>query len=241
MELFLIRHAQSENNRLWDLTKSHINRSQDPDLTEIGQRQSELLAEFLSHESILPRNGIHDVQNIHGFHLTHIYSSLMIRAVKTGIVTAEKLGLSLIGWEDLHEEGGIFLYDPGSGEKEGMDGKTREYFIQNFPGLLVPEDLGEGGWWKRRPYETEKSCGIRARRVVDQVLKRHKNPGDKVVLFTHGGFYNKIMKVILRLPDDSSLWFSINNCAITRIDFSQGERSIAYMNRIDFLPRDLVT
>jgi hypothetical protein len=46
-----------------------------------------------------------------GFHITHVYCSLMERAVATGHRVAEALDLPLLGWIDIHETGGMFLYD----------------------------------------------------------------------------------------------------------------------------------
>jgi hypothetical protein len=36
-------------------------------------------------------------------------------------------------------------------------------------------------------------------------------------------------------------WFGLNNAAITRIDFNADGVALEYMNRIDFMPKDLVT
>jgi len=241
MELYLIRHSQSENNRLWDLTKTNHDRSDDPVLTVTGREQSVILAEFLSRTSSPITSKSHDVQNISGFHLTHLYTSLMVRAVNTGTIAANRLGLPLVGWEDLHEEGGIYIQDPLTGEKEGRPGKNREYFNRHFPDLRLPDWPGKGGWWNNRSFESEEMASARARRVIEFIFINHGNSQDRIALFTHGGFYNKIMKVILGLPEKTSFWFSMNNSAITRLDFYDGEVSVAYLNRLDFLPRELVT
>jgi hypothetical protein len=37
------------------------------------------------------------------------------------------------------------------------------------------------------------------------------------------------------------VWFMLNNCAITRIDFRGDEVGLIYTNRADFLPADLIT
>ena len=47
MQLYFIRHGQSENNARWMSTGSHRWRSEDPGLTEVGQQQAEILAQFL--------------------------------------------------------------------------------------------------------------------------------------------------------------------------------------------------
>ena len=98
MQLYFIRHGQSENNALWMSTGSHIGRSEDPGLTEVGQQQSEFLAQFLSQaDPDVAVNG-RDIQNVAGFGITHLYTSLMVRAVATGTIIARTLDLPLVAW-----------------------------------------------------------------------------------------------------------------------------------------------
>jgi hypothetical protein len=76
-----------------------------------------------------------------------------------------------------------------------------------------------------------------------------------VAVISHGGFYNYILSALMNLPwrdkepeehtedqrtPPSPRWFLMNNAAITRIDFDHEVR-IAYQNRVDFLPPDLIT
>ena len=51
MHVYLIRHAQSENNVL--TSDSLHRRKVDPDLTELGYRQRDALADFLANEAEL--------------------------------------------------------------------------------------------------------------------------------------------------------------------------------------------
>lgn len=240
MQLYYIRHAQSENNALWDRTGSSLGRSDDPELTEIGKEQARLVAEFLS----LPGENIegvsHDSQNQNGFHLTHLYSSLMLRSVETGTAISKATGVPLVGWEELHETGGIYLKDPETGERKGLPGKTRAYFKSTYPDFVLPETVGEEGWWNRA-YEQEEEILLRARSVVEKLMQRHGNTDDRVALVSHGGFFNLVLAVLLDLDVDRRVWFSLNNAAITRIDFREDETFLVYMNRADFLPRSLIT
>lgn len=241
MELYLIRHAQSENNHLWDQTQSHHGRSDDPGITKVGKQQSVILAEFLRHTGSAGSAKAHDVQNVKGFFLTHLYTSLMIRAVNTASIAADHLGHPIVGLEDVYEEGGIYIENPETGEKVGRPGKNRAYFQKHYPGLEIPSWLDKNGWWHCRPFEIEEMRLPRARRVLEFVRTKHGNSQDRIAIFTHGGFYNKMMMAILGLSEQNNLWFSINNTAITRIDISMGEVAVIYQNRLDHLPRDLVT
>ncbi len=246
MQLYYIRHAQSVNNALWDRTGASLGRSMDPEVTEIGRQQAELLACFLSYRPPQPiaLNG-RDPQNTNGFGITHLYCSLMDRAVYTASRIAEALDMPVYAWEDLHEEGGIYLNDEISGEPVGQPGNDRRYFIEHYPRLVLPDHFREGGWWNR-PFESYELRRPRARRVLQELLNRHDGTSDRVVFVSHGGFYNHFMAVLLGLPDTATvdpprLWFAINNCAITRIDFEGDEIIVTYQNRVDFLPREIIT
>lgn len=262
MQLYYIRHAQSTNNALYDSTSEYSARSADPGLTPLGFRQAEALASFLETRNggRAPDGG--DVQNTLGFGLTHLYTSLMLRAVATAACVAEALRLPLHAWTDLHEGGGIYLDDPETGETYGLPGAPRSFFEAHYPQLRLPEALDETGWWNR-PFETRLERRARARRVLAELLRRHGDQPDRVALISHGGFYNHIMAALLNLQDglapipaqaaqelnaenvllgaQTAAWFSMNNVAITRIDFTGDEVKIMYLNRVDFLPRELIS
>ena len=146
MELYFIRHAQSLNNALYYSTGSEVGRSDDPGLTEMGYRQADFLAGHILKGN--PGGGIAD--HPVGFNLTHIYCSLMVRAVSTGIAIARLVNLPLLGWEYIHECGGIYLDDPVTGRPVGGAGKPRDYFEKNFPELVLPESVNGSGWWANR-------------------------------------------------------------------------------------------
>ena len=73
-------------------------------------------------------------------------------------------------------------------------------------------------------------------------MRVHGNTTDRVAVFSHGGFYNVFVRQVLGLLGDTrKVWFQINNTAITRLDFGEGEVIAVYLNRVDFLPTDLIT
>jgi 2,3-bisphosphoglycerate-dependent phosphoglycerate mutase len=262
MQLYFIRHGQSANNALWEKTGSNSGRSHDPTLTETGRCQAHMLGAFLRDAGAGFAPDGQDLQNRAGFGLTHLYTSLMVRAVATGTIVAQTLKIPLVAWVDLHEGGGIYLDDENSGEPVGLPGNPRSFFEQNFPGLALPDWLDESGWWNR-PFESRLERRTRARRVLGELLLRHGNCNDRVAMISHGGFYNHLMAVLLKPPevdrppspqavqaligdnvimtDEREVWFNMNNTAITRIDFVEEEVKLVYMNRLDFLSGDLVT
>jgi len=239
MQLYFIRHAQSLNNLLWDQTGSDKGRSCDPELTDLGYRQAAVLADFLQRANPCPSVNGRDPQNVVGFCITHLYTSLMVRAVATALIVAEKLNLMPVAWLDLHEGGGIYLSDE-AGNPVGQPGHNRAYFEERFPRLVLPDALDAHGWWNR-PYEAHEERPLRARRVIATLLERHGGTADRVALISHGGFYNHLLAALLNLPVRQDLWFVLNNTAITRIDFTDEGMDVVYMNRLDFLPDELIT
>jgi len=241
MQLYFIRHGQSQNNLLWVQTGSSDGRDTDPDLTPVGRQQAEKAAQFLSRPGSKAVSAPHsyDVQNTGGFGITHIYCSLMLRAVITGTIIAQALDLPLVAWEDVHEGGGIYRHDQESDERIGLPGNNRAYFEAHYPDLILPDSLGEEGWWNR-PFEEREFMLVRAQRFLHDLLEKHGGTDERVAVVSHGGFYNRVLRAILNLPDNRDRWFVINNAAITRIDFGD-EIRFAYMNRVDFLPPELIT
>ena len=248
MQLYFIRHAQSENNAHWG--DDNYQESHDPELTQIAHLQVACLARFLGDNQILDDTSVWNPQNRYGFGLTHIYTSLMVRAVGTAIPVAQAIGLPVIAWPEIHETGGIFSRLPND-DMRGLPGKPRSYFETNFPSLILPDWLDETGWWQNRPFEAPEIRKRRAKAVWAELLARHANSDDspehRVAIFSHGGFFMHLLTVALgfemrRIKEfEHEYWFLKNNCAITRIDVRDEHVLIAYVNRTDFLPDNLIT
>jgi 2,3-bisphosphoglycerate-dependent phosphoglycerate mutase len=241
MQLYFIRHGQSENNLRWEQTGSSEERSEDPDLTPAGREQAHRLAEFLRQaDPPTAVNAAGDRQNTAGFGITHLYTSLMLRAVATGTVVARALGLPLVAWAEVHEWGGIYRTDEQTGERIGLPGRNRAYFETHFPGLALPDSLGDEGWWNR-PFETREERPLRAGRFLCDLLDRHGGTADRVAVISHGGVHTQVLRAVFNLPSEKTCWFALNNTAITRIDFEGHEIVLSYSNRANFLPRELIT
>jgi 2,3-bisphosphoglycerate-dependent phosphoglycerate mutase len=240
MQFYLIRHGQSENNQLWAETGSLDGRSDDPELTPLGIEQAHRLARFLSQPGGPMPAQNYDAQNVAGFGLTHLYCSLMVRAVATGTIVARAVGLPLVAWVDAHEVGGMHRSGEQPDERIGLPGKNRAYFEANYPDLVLPATLGDEGWWNR-PFETRDERPLRAQRFWHDMLEKHGKTEDRVAVITHGGFSNYLMRAIYGLPNEPEVWFGLNNTAVTRIDLEDGRIGLQYLNRVDFLPREMIT
>ncbi|HSL44720.1 MAG TPA: histidine phosphatase family protein [Anaerolineales bacterium] len=246
MELYFIRHGQSINNANWN--NPDYQENPDPFLTEVGQEQARLLAEFLKKNQKITNDKDWNIQNRYGFGLTHIYSSLMERAAFTAAPIAQALDIPLIAWKEIHEEGGIF----SRGDKAnvvGLGGRPRSFFMENFRTITLPDDIDETGWWNR-PFEAEEERQPRADQVFADLLARHRDqegqPEHRVALVSHGGFFMRLLSAVLKLPWRQAAhglksWFVLNNCSLSRFNVHGNEITVAYVNRTDFLPDHLIT
>ncbi len=248
MQLYFIRHGQSENNATWAKHQSSASRVPDPGLTDIGHQQAQHVAAFLAKKQAPEPelNGI-DRNNRSGFFLTHLYTSLMLRAVKTAEYISQACALPMIAWEEIHEWGGIYEKDTETDEKSGLPGPNRSFFKENFPGLQLPDTLGEAGWWNR-PYEPFEASPERARKVAVELLARHGGTNDRVAMVSHGGFGFALLKALIdfksphkSLGDSMNVWFSMHNTSVSRVDFGPDYVAIVYLNRLEHLPTELIT
>ena len=246
MELYFIRHGESQNNAHWN--DPNYKESPDPALTEIGVEQAHCLADFLEKTQLITDDNIWNVQNRHGFGLTHIYTSLMERAVHTAAPAARRLRIPFAAWMEIHESGGIYGRDDEM-KLVHLPGQSRPYFEQNFPELTLPASLDGLGWWNR-PFETEEEAHRRTESFWVELLSRHMDkegqPEQRIALFSHGGFFVHLMCTILNIPwrqaaQGMKSWFVLNNCSISRLDVRGNKIFIAYLNRTDHLPDHLIT
>jgi 2,3-bisphosphoglycerate-dependent phosphoglycerate mutase len=262
MQLYFARHAQSLNNALEGHGDYFNRRSEDPPITEKGWKQAETLAHLITgeheqHDHARSHRLYRNPWNHEGFGITHIYCSLQRRAVETASLAADALSMPLTGWANVHECGGIVCYD-GTGGFTGAPGATPEVIRSWYPKIELGEDALPGGWWDRRPLEQREDSVARAKIVYAELLERHGGTDDHVLLVSHSMFYVYLMCEILGTPFRSELWFTLNNCAITRLDIGDGEDyepgmdagarqltgnpvRVTYMNRIDHLPVELLS
>lgn len=247
MELYFIRHGQSINNAHWGA--EGFQDHSDPELTIVGHSQAKILAEYLEKNQERDESVEWNSQNQAGFGLTHIYTSLMVRAVATAEPIAKTLNLPLHAWPEIHETGGIFSRVENE-DQVGLPGKPRSYFEGKHPNLILPDWLDEKGWWNR-PFEEREFRKSRAEMVWQEILKQHgdqpKKAVNRVAVISHGGFFNYLLTSALginfppKVGTRNPFWFLMNNCAISRFDFDSEQVLVCYINRHDYLPNDLLT
>jgi broad specificity phosphatase PhoE len=247
MQLYFIRHGQSINNA--NSGNKDYKENSDPFLTEIGIEQAEILAKYLKEKQHITNDKIWNEQNQYGFGFTHIYASLMERAVATAAPTARALEtVPFSAWIEIHEEGGIYARE-AENRFNGLSGKPRSFYEKNFPELKLPDHYDESGWWNR-PFESHEDRQLRAENVLAELIARHGDkedqPEERIAIVSHGGFFVRLVSAMLKLPwrqgaYDLKSWFFLNNCSISRFDINKDRLTVFYMNRTDHLPAHLIT
>lgn len=225
MHVYLIRHAQSENNILTHETMHR--RKADPDLTELGYRQRRQLADFLSNA---PES------DERGFDITHLYTSPMYRSMLTAEPVAKALGLQPEIWIDLYEKGGMFQRQ--NGHIKGFDGMARSAILKAFPDYQLPAAVSDSGWYDAdMGMEPETHSFFRAIKVAKD-LRERSHSSEVLGLVSHAGFLDVLLKAIFdQLPSRPyTMRYYHYNTAITRIDYQESRPILHYMNRVDHLP-----
>lgn len=246
MRLYLIRHAESANNVLYSSQSDLSGRSPDPDITEIGHQQSALLAAHLADPAGEPRHHPFLANGSRRYDLTHLYCSLMTRAMRTAGYIAEACAIPAIAHTEMFERGGIYDFDR-SGQPIGLPGPDSTYFRERFPGHVLPAGLNAHGWYDR-PAETDDQFVERVRMVLAEIRQRHEHSPDVVALVIHGDFIDQVINELMgvqRKPENyQRSWhknWAFHNTSISRIDFVDGSHSVVYLNRLDHLPFELIT
>lgn len=238
MEVYLIRHGQSQNNVLESALPgspaAQGRRHQDPELTAKGERQARCAAGFIAQGGHL----YPDERQASRPMLDQLYCSPMIRALHTAQLIGRTLGLRPLVWVDLHEMGGIYLDQDGG--KVGFPGQGRSQIQARFPETQLPPEVTEEGWWQGGYEEVYRAQG-RAIGVAHQ-LRRMSGNGGRVGLVSHGDFLNGLLKALEdQLPGAGTYW-EHRNTGITRLDFEPSGRMILkYLNRVEHLPAELLT
>ena len=242
MDLFLIRHGESTNNALADVSQ----RVADPELTELGRAQAERVAAYLAAGlHLAPAERAEDRP-----FLDQLYCSAMIRALHTAQAIGQAMESAPEIWVAIHEMGGIYLDHGGERGAVGYPGLTRAEIAARFPASVAPAAVGEDGWWDAG-METNQQAQHRAMGVAADLLAR---AGEKtrIGLVTHGGFMNLLLWAL-----GNGLWregeqedvaavqggfyYAHKNTAITRVSLRRDPASVVveYLNRTEHLSDEL--
>jgi 2,3-bisphosphoglycerate-dependent phosphoglycerate mutase len=233
VQLLLIRHGESVNNLVYqDPERNSSSLVADPQLTPLGQRQADKLANFFA-AGRLPRP-------------TVLYSSLMRRAVQTAAPLAAALDMSVQGWIDLHE---VAVDGDGPVGAERPDsGLPASQLRRLCPALIVPEGVDESGWYHGE-FETPLAGWQRALRVVQTIRSSPLGDDDVVAIVGHGWFCQYLLRSFTVHPpyEDGWLqsWWRMNNTATILLEhpghFPGEAADVQWVNRFDHLDEDELT
>ena len=237
MELYLIRHGQSANNRRKARpaerarTTSEQRRSvpnpelkpriADPPLTRLGERQAHLTGEWLRGEGI-----------------TRLYCGPMLRTLQTARIIGGLLKLSPHVFVGLHEWGGVWEI-PGRQGSDQLPGLTRAKMQAQFPGFVLPDQVTDQGWWFH-DWEGDRAMLQQAHRNALSFLAHlethYAGCEQRVAAILHGGSGSSVLGALFNIPQDVKYArFIHDNTGISRISITPEQRQLRYLNRIDHL------
>ena len=259
--VWLIRHAESYNNTLYDVIKAKYGddvsdsvvddeevklRDKDPTLSDRGFRQAEALgAHFYS--TYMSGTDVKEVQ---------VYSSPMYRCLLTtkSLISShplDKIKVSVV--PNLYESGGCFDYIPKG------DGT---YITQGFPhgrhnaSEIVSNfdydcSLMEDGWYNGDKKETNERFFGRVEEIVGWIWSQHdavrESANRNIIIVAHG---NLISGLINRLLSNSPVNGIVASCntGVSHLQLFTSiingvDRKIActkYINRVDHLDKEII-
>ena len=226
MDLFFIRHGESFNNALTDVSQ----RVADPPLTERGQQQADRLGAFVATGGHLDQRERESGPRFH-----QVYCSPMLRTLQTARPVSEALGLPSQLWVDVHEVGGIWV--------DGIDhspGMGRGQIEAQFPGAILADEITDEEWWTGGQETAAQGRG-RAIAVAASLRERARDASlagesrQRIAVVSHGDFMSAVVKALTDHLPSWGIFYEHNNTAITRFRLDPEMCSVRYLNRIDHL------
>lgn len=219
MELFLIRHGESENN--WRPTQERV---EDALLSETGQRQVELLGKWIA-----------------TLNLDAVFTSPFRRTLQTTQPIVTHTGITPQVYVDLHEKGGC-ISGVNKSTFQGRPGITREQLESEYPGYAIPEELDSNGWWKCKPLETDRQLVERAERIVEFTCKTFLGTEKRIAYIMHADLKRFLLAFWLQKPEiQTDSWGKLFNTGVTKLTVEHRRVKLDVFNSIGHLPGDLIT
>ena len=221
MRLYLIRHAESQNN-----AQPERYRVEDPPLSERGSQQAEQLGRWLE-----------------DFSVDHFITSPFLRTLHTTRAILQYRDLDVHVWHNIFEQGGCFRgYGPET--TEGGPGLGPTSILAEL--AITPErchidpSIDDRGWWFGRRRETAEEAVLRVKETVARFENAFGNQQISVIAIVHADFKRLFLTEILAPHFDASLLGGIRNTAITKVDFDGKSWQLDWFNSISHLPAQLI-
>ncbi len=227
MQLYLVRHAESENN-----ARPPYLRVEDPAITAIGRLQSQHLADWIATLSI-----------------DHLITSPFLRTLQTTRYITDKTGGSVSVWHDAFEFGGCFR-GHGPDATDGGIGLGRSDVIRNVVAAAdrctIDPTIEESGWWGGKTKETAAESNERTVRLIERFARTFGDSGETVVAVIHADLKRAMMSQMLRSTADPMNFGPLNigplrNVGISKLDFDGSRWKLDWFNSVTHLPSKLIT
>jgi 2,3-bisphosphoglycerate-dependent phosphoglycerate mutase len=218
MQLYLIRHAESENN-----ARPVYLRVEDPSITTIGRMQAQHLAQWTKTLKI-------DV----------LITSPFLRTLQTTQAVIETTQMPVSVWHNVFERGGCYR---GFGDEatEGGPGLGGSKIREMLPGAIIDESILDTGWWVGRQRETHAESVLRSATVIQRLVATYGNSGKHVVAIIHADFKRQLLLHMLEGIADASSFGPLRNTGITKVDFDGNRWRLDWLNSVSHLPASLIT
>jgi len=221
MLLYLIRHAESQNN-----ARPPYNRVEDPALTAVGRLQAQYLAQWSE-----------------GLKFDMLVTSPVLRALQTARAIHEGTGQHVHVWDNVFEVGGVFR-GFGPDAKQGGAGLNRRQVHQQAAGDVafstLDHSIGEAGWWGR-PRESETEAWQRAAMVKKRLVACASKQVEALVVVTHAEFKRKLLLTLLPEVLQPEQINRLSNTGVTKLEWDALVWRLDYLDEVAHLPARLVT
>jgi len=219
LELFLVRHAESENN-----ASPPWQRVADPNITSLGRLQAEALGDWIT-----------------GVGVDVLVTSPFRRALQTSErISAISPIKQMLVWHNVFERGGCYSRHSAAGIRShpGL-GRTS---IQNvLPTAILDPSIGEDGWWSGCLKESDAEAKKRADSVINRMINSFGAGPTKVFAILHADLLKLMIGRMLFGVFELGIFGPFGNAAVTKLDFDGRVWRLDWLNSISHLTPKLMT
>lgn len=222
MQLYLIRHAESENN-----ARPLHQRVEDPGITAVGRLQADYLALWTR-----------------TMRIDTLITSPFLRTLQTTRAIVNTTPQRVHVWHNVYERGGCYR-GHGPGACEGRPGLGRHDILRHATekpdNCLIDATIDDSGWWGGRPREQDHEVEARAKVVAARLIETFGARGETVVAVIHAEFKRFLMAELLRDFVDAHQLGPMRNTGISKINYDGHRWQFDWFNSVSHLPSRLIT
>jgi 2,3-bisphosphoglycerate-dependent phosphoglycerate mutase len=219
VQLYLIRHAESENN-----ARPEHQRVEDPAITPRGEQQADCLASWLTTQPI-----------------DRIVVSPFRRALQTAIPATRHSDIPIEVWCDIYERGGCYRGWKAD-DFQGAEGLGHDGIRQLIPAAILDPQLAVSGWWGSKPRELDHETEQRATAVRLRIEQQFGDTGQSVALITHAEFQRLLLGQLLSGSAIGSQDLGpICNAGVTYLQWNRSRWQIHWFNSVTHMPGSMIT